>query len=116
MEKRIEVALLYDFYGPLLTARRAELLRLYLEEDLSLAEIAEELGVSRQGVYDALRHAQAQLEAYEARLNLMARYQAMGREIEKCRKMLDEIKPQAGSEGALTGAKAALDQIEYTRS
>ena len=64
MEKRVELSLLMDFYGPLLTEHRREVLRLYCEEDLSLAEIAEQLGITRQGVSDALQKGRRQLMDY----------------------------------------------------
>ena len=48
-------SLLYDFYGALLTKRQREVMELYHEENLSLAEIADEFGISRQGVHDALQ-------------------------------------------------------------
>ena len=70
MEKRIETAWLLAFYGPLLTPRQRELLALYCDEDLSLAEIAAQEDISRQGVYDAVHRAQRQLADYEARLGL----------------------------------------------
>lgn len=112
MEKLIEIGLLYDFYGPLLTERRKTLVQLYYEEDLSLAEIAAETNVTRQSVYDALRHAQRQLEGYEAQLGLMARYQAMESEMETCRTELSKVIPAKGSEQALMNAKDALKRIE----
>ena len=61
-------SLLYDFYGELLTQRQKEVMELYNEENLSLAEIAEEFGISRQGVHDALHKAQKALEEYERKL------------------------------------------------
>ena len=112
MEKQIEIGLLYDFYGPLLTERRRTLVQLYCEEDLSLAEIAAESGVTRQSVYDALRHAKRQLEDYESQLGLMARYQAISREIKVCRADLMRVSPEKGCEQALDRAKCALDRIE----
>ena len=54
MDKRIETAWLLDFYGPLLTQRQQEMLRLYCDEDLSMAEIAEQEAISRQGVHDTV--------------------------------------------------------------
>ena len=54
-------SLLYDFYGQLLTKRQREVMELYNEENLSLGEIAEEFGISRQGVHDALHKAQKAL-------------------------------------------------------
>ena len=58
VEARVELNTLLDFYGPLLTEHRREVLRLYCEEDLSLAEIAEQLGITRQGVRDTVKRAE----------------------------------------------------------
>lgn len=115
MEERIEIGLLYDFYGPLLTERRAELVRLYCEEDWSLTEIAAELGVSRQGVYDALRHAKGKLLGYEQKLKLMARWLDMERAVAICREQLSAVTPAPGSESALDMARRALERIEYVQ-
>ena len=71
MEKRVEYGWLLDFYGALLTEHRLRVMRMYLEEDLSLQEIADAMGITRQGVHDAINHAQKQLEAYEAKLGLL---------------------------------------------
>ena len=65
MEKRVELALLMDFYGPLLTEKRRDVMRLYCDEDMGLQEIADQLDISRQGVYDAVKTASAALERYE---------------------------------------------------
>ncbi|MDD4200055.1 MAG: YlxM family DNA-binding protein [Eubacteriales bacterium] len=67
-------SLLYDFYGALLTQRQSQVMKLYHEENLSLAEIAEELKISRQGVYDALKKAENSLKAYEKKLGLIERF------------------------------------------
>ncbi len=70
----MHVALLYDFYGQLLTERQRQLVEFYYLNDLSLGEIAEDQGVSRQAVHDQLRHASEALENYEAKLGLVARH------------------------------------------
>ena len=62
MEKTLRMNLLFDFYGPLLTDRQRDVFRMYFQEDLSLAEIGEELDVSRQAVYDLLKRVQVSLE------------------------------------------------------
>ncbi len=66
--------LLYDFYGELLTSRQRQITELYVEENLSLAEISQELGISRQAVHDALRAGQRALAGYEKKLGLVERY------------------------------------------
>lgn len=67
-----KTSLLYDFYGGLLTDRQREVMKLYHEENLSLAEIGEEFSISRQAVYDALKNAEKSLKQYEETLGLVA--------------------------------------------
>ncbi|HOJ11084.1 MAG TPA: YlxM family DNA-binding protein [Clostridiales bacterium] len=73
MEKIYEIGLLLDYYGQLLTKRQYEILDLYYNNDYSLGEISEELGISRQGVYDNLRRGMALLNKYESSLGLLER-------------------------------------------
>lgn len=71
---RVRLNYLLDFYGPLLTENRRELLRLYLEEDMSFGEIGERFAISRQAVADAVHKAADKLEKYETELKLVDRY------------------------------------------
>lgn len=66
--------MLFDFYGPLLTDRQRDVFRMYFQEDLSLAEIGEELDISRQAVYDLLKRVQVSLEELESKLHLVERH------------------------------------------
>jgi len=91
MEKRIETGWLLDFYGPLLTERQQALLRLHCEEDLSLAEIAEQEGVSRQAVHDAVRRGTASLRAYERQLGLLHRYRQLYDALGQCQAALHRM-------------------------
>ncbi|MCW2278431.1 YlxM family DNA-binding protein [Heliophilum fasciatum] len=75
LEKLQQMALLLDFYGQLLTERQRMALAYYYEDNLSLAEIAEELNVSRQAVFDVIRRAEKILLSYEERLALIERWQ-----------------------------------------
>ncbi|MDO5141787.1 MAG: YlxM family DNA-binding protein [Eubacteriales bacterium] len=70
----LEMSLLFDFYGETLTDKQRELFDLYHNEDLSLGEIAEHAGITRQGVRDSVRRAEHALHDMEARLGLVARY------------------------------------------
>ncbi len=108
---RFEAGWLFDFYGPLLTPHRQQVLRLYLEEDLSLAEIAEQTGITRQGVHDALRNAQAQLAGYERKLGLLERYRTVHAQVALCMDCLSRVRPLPGSEAALKEAAQALERI-----
>ena len=76
MEERVLISLLLDFYGPLLTDKQRMSLQLHHEDDMSLGEIAEELGVSRQAVHDNLQRAHHILNDYESKLHLVAQYEA----------------------------------------
>lgn len=72
-EQRIRLARLFDIYGGLLTEKQSLCLKLYFYDDLSLSEISEELGVSRQAVHDLLRRVEQTLERYEAKMGLLSR-------------------------------------------
>lgn len=71
MEKNVEICLLLDFYGNILTERQREIMGLYYEDNLSLTEIAEELNISKQGVSDSLKHSEKSLYDMEKKLQLL---------------------------------------------
>ena len=68
-------SLLYDYYGALLSDRQREVFELYHENNLSLSEIAQDVGVSRQAVHTALGKAEERLSAYEEALGLIAKHE-----------------------------------------
>ena len=80
----LEMTLLFDYYGDLLTDRQRMCFDLRYNQDLSLAEIAEELQVSRQSIHDILTRTEAQLRNMEEKTGCVARDQ-------KCRRAMDEI-------------------------
>ena len=86
--RRVELAWLAAFYGALLTERQREVLALHCEEDMSLAEIAEVTGVSRQGVHETLTRAADKLAAMEERLHLAERFRRMEEGLLRCREAL----------------------------
>lgn len=90
VERKIELAWLTAFYGGLLTEKQRQVLTLHCEEDLSLAEIAQEVGVSRQGVHDMLTRAAQRLFEMEEKLGMAARFRRMEDGLEKCRALLQE--------------------------
>lgn len=69
--KKIELSMLCDIYGSLLSDKQRDAVELYCNEDYSLSEIAEHTGISRQGVRDQIKHAEAQLITFEEKLGLM---------------------------------------------
>ncbi|MBQ3281479.1 MAG: YlxM family DNA-binding protein [Eubacterium sp.] len=92
-------SLLYDLYGSLLTDKKRTVMECYHEDDMSLGEIADDMGISRAAVHDSLKSAEAQLEQYEKKLGLLARY-------EKASMLADEADSIiSGLESKTTGAE-----------
>lgn len=112
LDKVSRVALLLDFYAPLLTERQRELAELHFEHDLSLGEIAGEFGISRQAVHDGLARAEAQLEALEARLGLVARHLAMRRRLAGLRALIEAAAAGTAPAGWADRARALLDALD----
>ncbi len=81
MAKDLHITFLLDFYGDMLTDKQREVVECYYNEDLSLAEIAEEKGITRQGVRDAIKRAEQQLMEMEERLGLAKRFHMVQEEL-----------------------------------
>lgn len=75
MEEKIEQAYLYDFYGELLNEHQRKIYEDFVFNDLSLGEIADEEGISRQGVHDMVKRCTKTLEGYESKLQLIEKFQ-----------------------------------------
>ena len=86
------MTMLFDFYGELLTDRQKEFYDLYYNEDLSLSEIAENYGISRQGVRDAIKHGEATLTEMEQKLGIARRSAAMRDDVERLHELVTEIR------------------------
>ena len=82
----MEQSLLYDFYGELLTPHQKDLYEGYVLENLSLAELAEASGISRQGVHDLIRRVEGTLREYEDKLHLVEKYLKIRNEVQKIQK------------------------------
>ena len=105
MDKFTRIGSLYEFYGALLSKRQREATALYYEENCSLAEIAEEFGISRQGVYDALHSAEKALEGYEAKLGLVERFEKQDQQLAAIQTKLTEMIRRPASEGEIAAAE-----------
>ena len=90
MEKIVEQGMLYDFYGELLTEHQRKIYEDVVLNDMSLSEIAEEQGISRQGVHDLVRRCDRTLQSYEERLLLIARFQKVKHTVEKIEQISTE--------------------------
>ena len=77
LERKVDLAFLAAFYGGLLTGNQRRIVSLHCDEDLSLAEIAEEVGISRQAVHESLSRASVKLMELESALGVAARFRRM---------------------------------------
>ena len=116
MEKKVYFSWLLAFYGELLTKNQREMARLHWEEDLSLAEIAQQFSVSRQSVHDTVGRTERQLEGWEEKLRLLKRFEKMEEGLRACESELRLITPTPETEAHLAAARrwiaALLDQEE----
>ena len=108
MEQFLYLSTLFDLYGAQLTEKQQECLRLHLFEDFSLSEIGEELGISRQAVYDNIHRSEKAMESYEKKLGLAARYHEERQELAKIYESIKDLR-QADNERAV---EAILDRLE----
>lgn len=109
-----ELTLLYDFFGELLTGTQREYFEYYYSDDLSLSEIAEITGVTRQGVRAVLQRARALLQGYEEKTGAVARFRQMSRQIEKLQKDAERLAELTeGEAGELARSiRAGLDELK----
>lgn len=92
MEKIVEQGLLYDFYGELLTEHQRNVYEDAVYNDMSLTEIAEQYGISRQGVHDLIRRCNKLLAGYEEKLRLVQKFTEAKRKMEQINSLADEAK------------------------
>ncbi len=91
MSKDLTVNLLMDFYSELLTDKQREAMELYYNDDFSLAEIAEHMDISRQGVRDFIKRGEKQLFEFEEALNLAKRFSNIQHEVMKMEKLISTL-------------------------
>ena len=91
MEKIFELAMLYDFYGELLNDTQKEVFEEYVLDNLSLSEIAEQRGISRQGVHDMIKRSSKALEEYEDKLHLVNRFMTIKEDINRIHVISEQI-------------------------
>lgn len=90
-DKILQMSLLYDLYGQLLTDKQREVLQLYYGNDLSLGEISEQLGVSRQAIYDIIKRTEKLLFEYEEKLGLVNKFLHTKDNIHEILKVVEKI-------------------------
>lgn len=91
VEKLVEIGILFDFYGKLLSEKQYLVIELYYIHDLSLGEIGDELNVTRQGVFDLLKRAEQKLYQYEESLKLVEKFYSSHKEIKDIVQIAEDI-------------------------
>ena len=92
MEEKVAQAYLYDFYGELLNEHQRRIYEDFVFADLSLGEIAEQQGISRQGVHDMIRRCTRTLEGYEEKLHLIGKFRQAKQKAERIRALAGEFR------------------------
>ena len=103
LKEKVELSILFDFYGELLKNHNKHIFEDYVLNDLSLSEIAEEQGISRQGVYDIVKRCSKQLKECEEKLNLVKKFEETKEKVNRIKELTQKIK--------LSGEQAHLEEI-----
>ena len=105
--KTLEMTMLFDFYGDMLTEKQREYFDLYYNEDLSLGEIASNVGISRQGVRDIIVRAESTLLEFEKKTGIVARFEKHSQELNSALSVAEKIKSMSDS----SEIKAEADRL-----
>ena len=107
MAKDFEMGYLLDFYGEVLTPKQREMLRQYYKDDLSLSEIGENFGITRQGARDAIKHGETALLQLEEKVGFAARYRRVQSTLEQLEQLVIDTRFEC------TGPAACITTTEY---
>ena len=110
MAKDFEMGYLLDFYGEVLTPKQREMLNQYYNDDLSLSEIGENFGITRQGARDAIKHGETTLKELEAKVGFAARYRRVQETLEQLEQLVIDARFEC------TGLYAKLTTTEYVET
>lgn len=97
MEKIVEIAVLFDYYGKLLSEKQYKVVDQYCNEDLSLREIAELNGITKQGISDILSRAEKKLRFYEDELKLISKFEKINSSIREINLLIEKSKIEDSS-------------------
>ena len=118
MEKNMELSLLLDFYGELLSEKVRRATELYYNDDLSLSEVAEDMGITRQGVRDLIKRAEGNLYGYEQKLGLYKRFLEMQKglgslkdSLVKAKSLLDTNTDRSEIDKEISGMIDLVDEL-----
>jgi predicted DNA-binding protein YlxM (UPF0122 family) len=116
LEKTNRMNMLFDFYEPLLTDKQRTFLMQYFIEDFTLGEIAAEVGISRQAVYEHIKRAETILENYEAKLGLLNRHRALRGAMDELEAHIAALMEDGTHTGTLKQIAESLRQAEQARN
>lgn len=112
IKEMIELSILYDFYGELFNDHNKTVFADYILHDLSLGEIAEEKGISRQGVYDIVRRTSKKLREYEDKLHLVKKFESTKSKINRMKELMEVVKIQLEkSNDEVSSSISSLDEM-----
>jgi len=104
----LQMTMLFDFFGDLLSEKQREYFDLYHNEDLSLSEIAEKAGISRQGVYDIIARAERTLKEIERKTGVVRRWRETREGLDKAGSLASELLRLAGSDSEVSALASRL--------
>mgnify|MGYP002508772387 CR=1 FL=1 len=107
----MEMTLLFDYYGDLLTERQRMCFDLRHNQDLSLAEIAEELNVSRQGVHDLIKRCNKILAGYESKLHLVEKFENTKARVRDLSQEIDALETVCKEKEHFSNIKRKMNEI-----
>lgn len=110
MAKDLEMGYLLDFYGEVLTQKQREMLHQYYNDDLSLSEIGENFGITRQGARDAIKHGETTLKELEEKVGFAARYRRVQQKLEQLEQLVIDTRFEC------TGPHANITTTEYVET
>ena len=112
MEKIVEQGLLYDFYGELLTDHQRQIYEAAVYNDMSLTEIADEHGISKQGVHDLIKRCTKALQGYEDSLHMIRRFEAIKSQAEELKSLAGtDMDPSEFKEKTLCISERILEEL-----
>ena len=112
MEKIVAQGLLYDFYGELLTEHQRRVYEDVVFNDMSLSEIAEEQGISRQGVHDLIRRCDKILCDYESKLHLLEKFQMTKETVREIKSLAEETRKSLPADTEVSALSEKIKKIE----
>ena len=111
MNKDLSISILMDFYGNLLTKKQLETLDMYYNSDLSLSEIAEETGISRQGVRDTIKRGEKQLAEFEEKLGLAQKFLDVLKSVDEMNEIIETLRVSDENRGKIERIKEISENL-----